>query len=396
MEGWIDCRNCHNRFRAFMQFCPRCASQNPYYAIKHTTDKQNKRLCKKTIVITIFSVLLIAIAVGFVWGGLLRNYYNNNGGASIHNSFYISKPRSKGFQEQEPKYVADLVNYTLNKINEDRSRFNLSPVQLSRNPAAQVQAENILKARHIGHWTTDGMKPYMLYSIYNGSGGMSQNVAAESNYVGPINPYRAINTAEWAMMYNDSVCCKDVHRQDILYKYHTHVSIGIAYDENYFAMVQNFENNYIYFNEPFIHDNGDRSVQISGQLLSQVSSDIGLYGLDIYYDEPPTYIQYEKHWDDKSYELGKLLGFVFSPMDFNEWFEYLRSKLYSAMGISLSYYSPLPADRWNVEATSFDIKFDISPLLKKEGVYTVVLYLEDKQKNLFPATSYSIFVNSVL
>jgi hypothetical protein len=39
---------------------------------------------------------------------------------------------------------------------------------------------------------------------------MSQNVAAESNYVSPINPYRAIGTAERAMMYNDSICCKDI------------------------------------------------------------------------------------------------------------------------------------------------------------------------------------------
>src|ERR1051325_12189469 len=93
------------------------------------------------------------------------------------------------------------------------------------------------------------------------------------------------------MMYNDSLCCKDLHRQDILFKYHTHASIGIAYDEDYFAMVQNFENNYINFNEPFIHNNDDRRIQISGQLLSRISNDISLYGLDIYYDETPSYAQ---------------------------------------------------------------------------------------------------------
>jgi uncharacterized protein YkwD len=395
MEGWINCRNCHNRFRAFIQFCPRCGSQNPYYGITHTTNRQNIIIGKKTFVIATISVILITTAIVFALSGFSRNY-NNNSNANMPNSFYISKPRVKGSPEQEPKYVADLVQYTLNKINEDRSRFNLSPVQLSRNPAAQIQAENILKARHIGHWTTDGMKPYMLYSAYNGSGGVSQNVAAESNYGHTINPYRAIDAAERTMMYNDSLCCKDLHRQDVLNKYHTHASIGIAYDEDYFAMVQNFENNYIHFNEPFIHHNEDRRVQISGQLLSRISSDISLYGLDIYYDETPSYTQYEKHKDDKSYELGKLIGFIFSPMDFNEWFEYLRSKIYSAMGISLSYYSPLPADKWHVDNKSVDIKFDISPVLKKEGVYTVVLYLQDKEKNLFPATSYSIFVNRVL
>ena len=68
------------------------------------------------------------------------------------------------------------------------------------------------------------------------------------------------------------------------------------------------------------------------------------------FDETPTRLDYEKHKDDKSYELGNLIGFVFSPIDFNEWFEYLRSQIYSAIGISLSNYSPIPADKWQVDS----------------------------------------------
>ena len=115
MEGWIDCRNCHSRFRAFIQFCPRCGSQNPYYGIIHTTNRQNKRIGKKTFVIATISVILIATAVVFASGGLSRNY-NNNSNANMPNSFYISKLRAKGLEEQEPKYIADLVQYTLNSV----------------------------------------------------------------------------------------------------------------------------------------------------------------------------------------------------------------------------------------------------------------------------------------
>jgi hypothetical protein len=392
MEGWIDCRDCRNRYRAFIQFCPRCGSQNPYYAIIHARDRQNKRIFKKPIIIAALSVIFVVTAVMLVSGGFSRNY-NNNISTNMPSGIYIAKPKTRQLEEQEQKST-DLVQYALNKINEDRSKFNLPRVQLSNNAAAQIQAEDILKARDISHWTIDGMKPYMLYSIYNGSGGVSQNIAAESNYGSTINPYRAIDLAEWTMIYNDSLCCKDLHRQDILYKLHSHVSIGIAYNEHYFAIVQNFENNYIHFNTPFIHDN-ETHVQISGQLPSYLSSNINLYGLDIYYDEVPTYVQYEKHKDDRSYELGKLVGFVFSPLDFNEWFEYIRSQIYSAIGISLSNYSPVPADKWHVDSRLIDIKFDISPILKKAGVYTVVLYFEDEQKNLFPVTSYSIFAKTV-
>jgi hypothetical protein len=403
MEGWIDCRDCRNRYRAFIHFCPRCGSQNPYYAIIRARDRQNKRIFKKPIIIAALSIIFVVTAVMLMSGGFSRNY-NKNVSTIMPNGIYIAKPKTRQLEEQEQKST-DLVQYALNKINEDRSKFNLPRVQLSNNAAAQIQAEDILKARDISHWTIDGMKPYMLYSIYNGSGGVSQNIAAESNYGSTINPYRAIDLAEWTMIYNDSLCCKDLHRQDILYKLHSHVSIGIAYNEHYFAIVENFENNYIHFNTPFIHDN-ETHVQISGQLPSYLSSNINLYGLDIYYDEVPTYVQYEKHKDDRSYELGRLVGFVFSPLDFNEWFEYIRSQIYSAIGISLSNYSPVPADKWHVDSRlidinhpekvriNIDIKFDISPLLKKAGVYTVVLYFEDEQKNLFPVTSYSIFANN--
>ena len=401
MEGWIDCKNCRNRYRAFIQFCPRCGSQNPYYATIRATDIPNKRIWNKPIIIVALSVIFVVIAIMLMSNGFSRNYNNNS--TNMANSIYIIKPQTRQLEEQEPKSTTDLVQYALNKINEDRSKFNLSRVQLSNNAAAQIQAEDILKARGISHWTSDGMKPYMLYSIYNGSGGVSQNIAAESTYGSTINPYRAIDLAEWTMTYNDSICCKDLHRQDILYKLHTHVSIGIAYNKHYFAFVQNFENNYIHFNTPFIHDN-ETHIQISGQLPSNLSSDITLYGLDIYYDELPTYIQYEKHKDDRLYELGKLVGFVFSPVDLNEWFEYVRNQIYSAMGISLSTYSPVPADKWHVDSrlidinhskkgiiNNIDIRFDIAPLLKKEGVYTIVLYFQDDQKNLFPVTNYSIF-----
>ena len=399
MEGWIDCENCHNRFRAFIQFCPRCGNQNPHYGNNiRAPDRLKRRIGKKPVIIIVaVSVFVIVTCAGLLTlGGFSRNYHNNSSSnPNLDNDLYVAKPKPRVLEQQRPKFAADLVQYALTKINEDRSKFNLPPVQLSHNEAAQIQAEEILKARDISHWTTDGMKPYMTYSVYNGSGGISQNVAAESNYGSTINPYRAIDAVEWDMMYNDSLCCKDLHRQDILYKDHTHVSIGIAYDEDYFTIVQNFENKYIHFHGPFIQDN-DRHIQISGQLLSNSNSNKNLYGIDIYYDETPTHQEYIKHKEDKSYQLGKLVGFVFSPLDFNEWFEYIREKVYSAMGISLSNYSPLPAHKWQVDSKSLDIKFDISPVLKNEGVYTVVTYLEDEQKNLFPVTSYSIFVKRVL
>jgi uncharacterized protein YkwD len=342
-----------------------------------------------------FFVIVACMGV-FILAGFSKNYNNDNGSnANLPNGLYIAKPRPTELEQRQPKVTTNLVKYALIKINEDRSKFNLPPVQLSHNMAAQIQAEEILKSKNISHWTTDGMKPYMTYSAYNGSGGISQNVAAESSYGATINPYSAVDAVEWDMMYNDTICCKNLHREDILYKGHTDVSIGIAYDQDYFTIVQNFENNYINLHEPLIQSN-NKHIQISGQLLSNISSNKNLYAIDIYYDETPTHLEYVKHKADKAYRLGKLVGFVFSPQDFNEWFEYIREKIYYAMGISLSNYSPIPADKWQADGKSLDIEFDISPLLRNDGVYTVVTYFEDEEKNLFPVTSYSIFVKRVL
>ena len=72
-----------------------------------------------------------------------------------------------------------LVQYALDKINEEREKYSLSPVNLSKNNAAQIHAENLFATRnqYPSHWTTDGMKPYMKYSEYNGTGYVEQNVA---------------------------------------------------------------------------------------------------------------------------------------------------------------------------------------------------------------------------
>ena len=103
------------------------------------------------------------------------------------------------------------------------------------------------------HWTTDGMKPYMKYSEYNGTGYVEQNVAVigyGNNAVQKcedgaaickkIEPYFQIDRLQWNMVDNDTLCCENKHKANILDKVHNSVSIGIAYDDYYFALVPEF------------------------------------------------------------------------------------------------------------------------------------------------------------
>jgi uncharacterized protein YkwD len=392
MEGWINCNKCNNRFRAFIQFCPQCGSQNPAYNNTHHSRiefKKYKVSMRKTVVIIILAVVIIGSSVIVAWNMSIKNNDNN----SI--SYHIIKPKPLQLDKQSKFDVANdnLRQYALKKINEDRVRFNLSPVELSKNEAAQIHAEELLKTRILSHWTTDGMKPYMRYSVYNGTGYVVQNIDAGGydnvtldkckNSIllcAKTNPYKEIDDSEWNMIYNDTICCDNGHRHNILGKYHTHVSIGIAYDNTYFAIVQNFENNYIKFDKPFLqHNNNNKHIiiQISGTLSK---SNTHLDNIGVFYDETPTPLVYRQHKDDMSYKLGKFIATIVKPPPLFSQYE------------QPSDYTLIQADKWSTDGQSFDVRFDFSPILKTEGVYTIVVYLEDDNKNLFPATSYSIFI----
>ncbi|HYO06121.1 MAG TPA: PsbP-related protein, partial [Phototrophicaceae bacterium] len=103
---------------------------------------------------------------------------NDNNNSNNGNSF--------AFDNSSTETHLDLLkNQTLAKINEDRQKFGLRPVNLSHNSAAQYQAENIMSTKYMSHLTTNGEKPYMLYSKMGGLGKVRQNVA----FIGDPNFY---------------------------------------------------------------------------------------------------------------------------------------------------------------------------------------------------------------
>lgn len=124
----------------------------------------------------ILDVIAIVVTVSIiipVWGSHAKT------DSTLTNELSIIKPESYG-QQQKLKFIPSdsLVQYALQKINEDRRRFNLSAVNLSYNEAAQVHAEELFGSRsNATHWSMDGMKPYMKFSMYGGTGFVQQNIA---------------------------------------------------------------------------------------------------------------------------------------------------------------------------------------------------------------------------
>ncbi len=279
----------------------------------------------------------------------------------------------------------ELVQHVLNRINKDRADSGLLPVELSPNQAAQIHAEDVFRTKQISHWMTNGEKPYMTYTQYNGEGSVQQNVAiagfSPEQYeqcvtnvlikCEEIEPLSTIDQLQYEMMYNDKECCNDGHKNNILNPRHTHVSIGIVYDQYYLALVQNFENNYGLGVEV-----EDSEIEMSGTLL-----DGQLDHIAVYYDEMPTQAVYEQNKDLLSYSAGELVAVVVKPLPPGYYYE------------SLEGYDVIEADRWIEQRDSVNVVFDLADAADKDGTYTLFALVKDGEE-MFDVTSYSVFVNS--
>jgi uncharacterized protein YkwD len=279
----------------------------------------------------------------------------------------------------------ELVQHVLNRINKDRADSGLLPVELSSNQAAQIHAEDVFRTKQISHWMTNGEKPYMTYTQYDGEGSVQQNVAiagfSPEQYeqcvtnvlikCEEIEPLSTIDQLQYEMIYNDKECCNDGHKNNILNPRHTHVSIGIVYDQYYLALVQNFENNY-----GLDVEMEDSEIEMSGTLL-----DGQLDHIAIYYDEMPTQAVYEQNKDLLSYSAGELVAVVVKPLPPGYYYE------------SLEGYDVIEADRWIEQRGSVNVGFDLADAVDKDGTYTLFALVKDGEE-MFDVTSYSVFVNS--
>ncbi len=288
---------------------------------------------------------------------------------------------------QQPSMMPreELIQYVLDRINKDRADFGMLPVELSSNQAAQMQAEDVFRTKQISHWMTNGEKPYMTYTQYDGEGSVQQNVAiagfSPEQYeqcmtnvlvkCEEIEPLSTIDQLQYEMLYNDKECCNDGHKDNILNPRHTHVSIGIVYDQYYLALVQNFENNHGLDVEV-----EDSEIEISGTLL-----DGQLDHIAIYYDEMPTRAVYEQNKHLLSYSAGELVTVVVKPLPPGYYYESLE-------GIDV-----IEADRWTVQRDSINIGFDLADAVDEDGVYTLFAIVKDGEE-MFDVTSYSVFVDS--
>ena len=333
---------------------------------------------------------------------------------------HASNPISMINPKDSSNTMQELKNFALSKINEDRVKHGLSPLLQSNNTAAQIHANELLQTKTISHLTMDGFKPYMLYSLYNGTGYVQQNIGQISYvisnegqnyskasdlcydfkrfYCPVIDQYKSINDLEYSMMNNDEICCNNGHKNNILNKFHTHVSIGIAFNKYYFVMVQNFENHYLSSDLKILKNNED--IILEAKINDQNKFNFVINHVSFFLDEFPTKLNYEKNRDKNSYDFGDLKLMISKPLPSD--LQYIQEKKDDS-------YKIIEAKKWDLSKNNIDLEFQLPDTLNtKNKILTMVVYaqtLDDNQndnqndiqdKNFInpeyvPITSYTFF-----
>jgi uncharacterized protein YkwD len=312
-----------------------------------------------------------------------------------------------------PPDYAVLANFTLGLINEYRAAAGLSPVALSGVPSGQQHADSMAYYRYFSHWDNQGYKPYMRYTLLGGTGSVDENLAL--NYCSTSSPdmsrpvpapcsiatiENAINASEWGMMNNDTTCCNNGHRENMLGALHNRVSLGVAYNSTTVYLVEDFEDSYfasrsLQFSAGVVTFNGSMPSAEPGWMKTTNGAEI-----TVYYDPTPSNItlsalalspscnQFSELNEPAScqyqgaYNPGTEISTVFAPCP---------AQYVCSAGSAGNYTY---AQTWVRGSSDFSIVFSITGLESAHGngVYTFYLWPEGRAPE--PITSLSVFVTA--
>ena len=305
-----------------------------------------------------------------------------------------------------------LKQLMLRLTNQHRAHSGVPPVRLGQNPAAQIHAEEALKGCYTAHWDRWGLKPNHRYTMMGGTGADSENGAGSSYCIKPGDNYAANSAmekevAETVQGWMDS----PGHRRSLLDPAHTVLNIGIAWDKYNTNMVQHFSSDYIQYEvKPNISPDG--ILRLSGQ-VSRATLEIGdSVSIQIYHDPPPKPLTQGQLANTYALCNSRQVGYVVEPLGLNQFYTspevrtqiqefkcvdpyetnpnrqapknndeahqaWADAKLASSKGSSKkTEVRQIIAKRFNISRGEFNIRADLTPILRKNGpgIYSILLW----------------------
>ena len=298
----------------------------------------------------------------------------------------------------------------LRLINNERRAAGVLEVVLGANNAAQLHAEASLQGCYSSHWGSNGLKPYMRYSLAGGYQSNGENGSGSDYCIKARDGYRAlsrINTEIREAM--EGWVSSPGHRRNILEKSHRKVNIGLAWDRYNLVAVQHFEGDYVEY-ETLPEFDGNR-LRLEGKVKNEARFGVGdTIPVQIFYDPPPHSLTPGQLSRTYCYTSGLPVAYVRKPLTGNRY--YPKDTLSTTYKPCVSPYdvspsAPAPqspsqahahwreaytanqmmlsvpavmqaitASSWRTGTNGFRITASLGKVLKKHGpgVYTVVLW----------------------
>ena len=284
-----------------------------------------------------------------------------------------------------PSDYCTLAAYALGLINQDRATNGTGPVTLDYNQAAQQHADSMLYYAYFSHFDTQGYKPYMRYSLLGGRGADFENVAfyyfSVPHFVSTDSVETAVKELEYAMVYNDSSCCANGHRYNILDSLHNQVSIGVAYNSTTVYFDEEFENNYLDLNFTVAPASASNAYYVTLQAVPTGSfpSPNALY---VAFDDPPAATTpAQLNSGPHEYGPGTLVGGVLP-----------RTGFFGGCG-QFSSGTTVCADTWKATPGAIEIAFPLESFIKNYGPGVYTLYLITGSSTDTAIISVSVFAS---
>lgn len=210
----------------------------------------------------------------------------------------------------DPALSAAVRARTLELVNAARSEAGAAPVALGDMLVAQRQAEGLLRDCVLSHWGTDGLKPYMRYSLAGGYRVNGENVLTHGE---------CGVRGGWIARHGDPLdeaaaavrgfMASPGHRETILDPDYRVMHLGLAWDGRVFKMVQHFEGPAVVMAEP--PGLRDGVLRASGELPGELAfREGGTFTAGLVYDPPPRALTRGQLARTSCYGGGELVAVV--------------------------------------------------------------------------------------
>ena len=145
----------------------------------------------------------------------------------------------------------DLKLFQLDKINQSRAKFKAKPVQLDilASRVANKMCKNAAENKYIGHWDTQGAKPYHRYAFAGGVDHVAENASGKFNSADfPVSDeFTSSSMLELHQTFMAEKAPRDAHKQTIIAQKHNFVGIGFFQTSNQFRYYEEFVDRYYEF-----------------------------------------------------------------------------------------------------------------------------------------------------